>query len=203
MKTINICLAVFLILLTINVVSADSIGQWASSAKASSAWSGSYGNWGAVQATGEPNVFTYVDSAGAWAPATADGTTEWIELGYGILVKPTSVRVHETWGAGSLIKVELKNDDTGEYETVWQGTDPNHDTGTVVWSEIAFSERSYPSKVVRLTTDTNAVIGEYEEIDAVELIGNSDVTAPVPEIPTIMMVSIGMFGLLYIGHRKK
>ena len=61
--------------------------------------------WSAGQAVGEPDTMTAGDQRTAWAPATADGGTEWLQVGFENAVEIAQVVVRETCGAGCIAKV--------------------------------------------------------------------------------------------------
>src|SRR5215472_15932660 len=105
-------------------VKRDPNGQWAAEATASSSYNDAQGptSWSANQATGAPNVEQYGDDGKAWAPKTADAGIEWLELKYPRPVYATEVRVRESCGSGSVIRVELL-DEAGGAHVVWAGND--------------------------------------------------------------------------------
>ena len=139
--------------------------QWASGAKASSEFTAT--NWSAFQATGEPNTPGAGDHATAWASRDPDGGAEWLELTFEIPVEPTLVRVHETYNAGAITKIEAK-DGTGEWRTVWDGAAATVETPR--WLEVAVPAGGWTTREIRVTLDSTTVTG-WNEIDAVELVG--------------------------------
>lgn len=145
---------------------ADTNGQWAASAKASTEYGSD--SWAAKQATGQPNVTAYADNASAWAPLERNKGTETLELTYANPVYALGVRIHETYGAGALTKIELKGTN-GIYYPIWEGTDT---TRTIGYVQAAVAQTSYLTKTVRLTFDTTrSPEGEWAEVDAVQLVG--------------------------------
>jgi hypothetical protein len=145
------------------------ISQWASSVIGYSSQYGPAINE-AAQALGAPNVTAYGDDRRAWAPLPTNGTTEWIALGYTTPVYATGVTIRETWGNGFVTKVEVRNQSTQAFETVWSGTDPTA-PGSVADFVVSFAARTYLVDAVRITVDTNHSLGTWEEIDAVQLVG--------------------------------
>ena len=139
--------------------------QWAMDAVASS----QYGSdeWSASQATGEPDTSAYGDQATAWAPSASEAGEEWIELTYGRAVVPTAVDIHESSGAGSVIRVEAWDEDADAWVVLWEGTDPSPDELSV------FSPPLDPVTIatdrIRVTIDTS--VPGWNEIDAVSLTG--------------------------------
>lgn len=145
---------------------ADTNGQWAVKATASTEYGSD--SWAAKQATGQPNVTAYADNASAWAPLERNKGTETLELTYANPVYAIGVRIHETYGAGALTKIELKGTN-GIYYPIWEGTDT---TRTIGYVQAAVAQTSYLTKTVRLTFDTTrSPEGEWAEVDAVQLVG--------------------------------
>jgi len=146
---------------------ANTLGQWASTAIASSEFSTT--QWAATQATGAPNVFVYQDDPNAWSPLPTNGTIEWLELGYTTPVFANSITVRETLGNGFVFQIDvIYVDDTRE--TVWTGVDPSA-PGTPVDFSVSFPTTTQLVKGVRVWVDTDHDLTTWEEIDAVLLQG--------------------------------
>lgn len=139
--------------------------QWATGATASTEYGQS--SWAALQATGEPNTPRAGDCSTAWASQAPDGDTEWLALTFDIPVMPALIRVHETYNAGAITKVEAK-DATGAWRILWEG--PARACETPRWFEVAVPKGKWTTREIRLTLDSDAVPG-WNEIDAVELVG--------------------------------
>ena len=165
-SSINVLIVLSFVIMTIGLSSAADLSQWASGATASSEYSTS--GWSANQATGAPNTDKCGDINTAWAPRSSGSDPEWLKLSFTTPVLATGVRVHETYNAGSLSRVDLV-DTSGQSHTVWTGTDSTSCPG---WFEITFPKTEYPVNAVILHTK----IAGWEEIDAVELIGDTDIT---------------------------
>jgi hypothetical protein len=149
--------------------------QWASAARASS----EYGqdSWGAKQACGKPNTAPGGDAVTAWASQAQDADEEWLELTYAVPVRPSRVRVHETFNPGAVCKIEAQDPD-GKWVLLWQQkAQPRQ---APAWLEAAIDPPPFAVRVIRLTLDSDAVAG-WNEIDAVELIGEE--TAGVSPAP--------------------
>ena len=157
------------------------VGQWAVTASASSAYGSLSGEGRDDQspyaATGEPDVTDCRDDQKAWVPSEEDHGEQWLELTYDTDVYISKVRVRETLGPGSVIKVEGKTD--SGYEIIWQGVDNTEICPG--YFEAEFSEMiddiprkmtSYKTDTIRITLDTDKE--NWNEIDAVELIGYTD-----------------------------
>jgi hypothetical protein len=145
------------------------ISEWASFVIGESSQYSS-GGWSAAQALGAPNVAAYGDNQLAWAPLPENGTTEWIALGYATPVYASGVKIRETWGNGFVTKVEVRNQSTQVYQTVWSGSDTTA-PGAVADLVVSFAQTAYLVDGVRITVNTNHSLGTWEEIDAVQLLG--------------------------------
>ena len=123
--------------------------------------------WHELQATGPPNVEQAgSDDPRAWAPASADGGREWIELTWAKPLRANRVTVFETCTAGGVVSVDLEEEGSG-WRTVWSGDDPLSAPGPF---EVRFATTHRPVRKVRVTLDTRRRPG-WDEIDAVELSG--------------------------------
>jgi hypothetical protein len=141
--------------------------QWAARARASSEYQAD--SWGAVQAAGRPNTTGGGDAPTAWASRTADSDEEWLELEYAHAVRPALVRIHETFNPGAVTRVEAK-DGGGRWHVLWEGRDPVR--GPSGWFEVRPTGTPPGTRTLRITIDNDAVAG-WNEIDAVELVGES------------------------------
>ena len=145
--------------------SAPEIRQWAATATASSEYSDT--DYSAMQATAAPNVGGCMDSPLAWAPLGGGREPEWLELRYETPASVTGIRVYETTNQAFVTSVETI-DEAGVYQTVWSGDDPTL-CGEVF--EPRWESTGYLAVGVRLHTQ----VYDWEEIDAVELIGHTEV----------------------------
>ena len=146
----------------------DPQGQWASGATASSSYGDAkeqerYSPW---QATGPPNVDQESDSPAAWTSKSADAGMEWIELTFPNPVHATALRVRESDGAGSIVRVELF-EENGTIHNLWTGTDPTKGLNYFV---LTFPKTPYKTNHVKVMLATNLIQG-WNEIDAVQLVG--------------------------------
>ena len=139
--------------------------QWAASAQASSEYTNA--DWSATQATGKPDTLAAGDARTAWASLKEDGGDEWLELGYENAVRPTQVRVHETFNPGAVVRVEAR-DEAGTWQPLWEGK--SRTTETIRWFTIDIAPR-FATRSIRITLDSAGVPG-WNEIDAVELVGD-------------------------------
>jgi hypothetical protein len=143
---------------------AGGMRQWAVSAVAGSEYDNP--EWSAQQATGAPNVGRCEDNQNAWASESADGI-DWLEVTFATAVVPTEINIHENNSPGFINKVEVK-DEAGLYYTVWQGTPGAVEECPLVLS-IPVSGVNVRVSAVRINLDQAG--GWYNEIDAVELVG--------------------------------
>ena len=144
---------------------ADDYHQWADYAKASSQRGTGIHDWLAIQSTGISDVSGYGDNADAWAPYSNGSGSEWLQTHYERSVFASQVRVHETYNNGFIYQVDLI-DSAGSSHTIWSGTDTTPRQPDA-WFEISFTKTTYQVNGVKLFTQVSG----YEEVDAVELIG--------------------------------
>jgi hypothetical protein len=150
---------------TIKPPQEGNISQWAISAAASSEYGSS--DYSAMQATGAPDTPVCGDQTTAWASATA-GTEEWIELTYATFVHPTQVNVVQSYYPSQVVKVELIDSVSG-YHEIYTGSPETIDECPYVLS-IPVGDVDYVVAGIRITIDQSQ-LGNWNEIDAVELVG--------------------------------
>lgn len=143
----------------------DPNGQWANWADASSFYSPD--SWSPEQATGAPNVFAYGDDPNAWAPAEIGKGKEILALNYAEPVYATEVRIKESYGSGTVIKVSLVDVD-GNFHKIWEGNDPTEGLDYFV---VKTEKTSYKVNGVSINFDTKKSPSQWVEIDAVQLVG--------------------------------
>jgi len=124
--------------------------------------------YSAAQTLDMPNVLTYGDRATAWTPASQNGTTEHITVGFPDPVYANGVTIRETNGNGFVTKVEVL-DTNGAYHQVWSGTDTSQ-PGDIVEFKVAFAQTAYLVRGVRVTINTSHST-VWEQIDAIRLHG--------------------------------
>ena len=104
----------------------------------------------------------------AWAPKLRDGGMEWREVSYPQAIVPTELRVYETCGPGSVTKIEAWDEKLGQWVTLWEGKDPTRATPGVFSPPLPASPAA--ARTFRICVDTS--VPEWNELDAVELVGN-------------------------------
>lgn len=158
----------------------EEIMQWAVSAKASSSYAGDYGqqkdDYSPFAATGQPDVFNCTDDQKAWVTEKENDGLHWLELSYSDEVYVSKVRIRETLGPGSVAKIELKNN--SGYFTFWEGQDERKKKPCPGYFEqdLTFNNKNITMQMTPFKTDVvkvtlNTDIDDWNEIDAVELIG--------------------------------
>jgi len=148
------------------IVDPDSVyAQWATGATASTEYTSD--EWSAFQATGAPNAEGCNDDPRAWATLEFDGV-DWLELTYAQPVRPSEIRIHEVWGVGSIVKVEVR-DVGGEYHTVYTAQPDGPQTCPRMLT-IPVTGVAAMVSTVRVTVDQR-FISDWNEIDAVRLAG--------------------------------
>ncbi|MBN1428066.1 MAG: hypothetical protein JXB07_06745 [Anaerolineae bacterium] len=139
--------------------------QWANGAIASSEYSDQ--DWNAMQATGAPNTLTCEDLPTAWASGDA-GEVASLTLAYSVPVVPSSIEIHQSYAPGSITKVEVV-DETGVVTVVYEAQPALLEQCPYV-QVIPVTGITAKVMTVIITVDQSAV-DDWNEIDAVELIG--------------------------------
>jgi hypothetical protein len=146
-----------------------SLRQWATEAEASS----QYGDdsWSAQQATGEPDAGDVcADSVAAWASETGTGE-DTLTLIFDEAVIVTQVNIYQVYNPGSIIMVELGNTDVKPTFILDDSEDPPGNTPCPGVFTIDVSGIDAPINKVIIHFD-QSIGGNWNEIDAVELVGN-------------------------------
>lgn len=140
--------------------------QWASSVTASSEY-GSDG-WSAAQVTGEPDAYPECgDMTEAWASETPD-QKEWLDVSFDTAVIPTEIEIYQTYNPGAITLVEVIDENRIAY-TVYEADPTVQDVCPSILT-INVDQVAMPVKRVKIYLDQSAT-GEWNEIDAVKLIG--------------------------------
>jgi len=154
----------------------DARGQWAVSASASSTYASnkapeSMTDYAPAMATGAPDCERYGDNGKSWATEMADKGIEWLEVKFAKPVNATELRIRQNYYPGAIIKLELI-DESGARHAVWQGADDQqYPQNAISWFNKSFEKTSYSTVGARITLASNAVPG-WNEIDAVQLLGD-------------------------------
>lgn len=150
---------------------ADTAGQWASSARASSEYGAP--RYGAVQATGAPDIPLGLagDNPEAWCPAEKNAGTAWLELAFAKPVHATEVRVRQNNAPGAISRIEVVDLD-GVTHLWWEGVDPfvAPRVREIAWFAVRVPRTEYLVATVRITLNL-AAVPDWKQIDAVQLVG--------------------------------
>ncbi|MCO8121989.1 S8 family serine peptidase [Stieleria sp. TO1_6] len=139
-------------------------------------------DWSAEQSLGPPDTFAYGDIETAWAPLYANGTDEFLTVGFERPLLASGVSIRETYGNGFVRGVEVRDATTGHYVTVSTGPDPSQPNQPVDYV-LSWPQTEFPVDAVRIAVDTDHNLDAYEEIDSVQLRG---VTVPDVDGPRVI-----------------
>jgi len=142
--------------------------QWATHAVASTEYDDPA--WSAAQATGAPNTLECGDMDTAWASSAPDSEHEWLELGFDTAVIPAEIHIYETYNPGSIVRVEVIDPESA-YHIVWEGSPRVIDECPRVF-RVPLKGVAFPVAGVRIVLD-QSLVGDWNEIDAVKLIGKA------------------------------
>jgi len=148
-------------------LAAGSMRQWAAAAKASSQYGDS--QYAATQATGAPNVTACGDDPSAWASAGNASSSENLQLVYTTPVTPLAVNIYETYSPGSIIQVDVV-EAGGTAHTIYKGA-PLLVTDCPRVFQVPVTGVDAKVNTVMIYLD-ESVVKNWDEIDAVELVGN-------------------------------
>jgi speckle-type POZ protein len=124
-------------------------------------------SWSANKVIGAPQVYpNYGDLTGTWAQGTCS-SNEWIELEFEQELFVTRLNIYETYHAGAIRRIKLKNRD--EWVTVWQVERVQNIVNSRIFSP-ELQKTKFKTNKVRLELDCT-IAGTWCEIDAVEMEG--------------------------------
>ena len=142
--------------------------QWASSAQATSQYSDT--EWNAAQATGAPDTGICDDIGTAWASLSATGVDD-LTVSFDTPVIPQQVNIYQTFNPGSITGVTLIGE-TGQEFGIPNSSDPGTDCPGILRVAVPPNlTEGVAINRVRIHVDQRQ-IGDWNEIDAVELIGS-------------------------------
>ena len=146
------------------------VRQWAMSAEASSEFADP--EWAAVQAIGAPDTLDCGDYQTAWATAGSD-TEETLVLDYERSVHVTGINILQSFNPNQVVRVEL----VGVFDraaTVFEGQPMQVDQPCPYTLSIPIEKTEGRFSKVRVTVDQSVLGLGWNQIDAVELIGDID-----------------------------
>lgn len=146
----------------------DEIRQWAVRADGSSEYGGE--QWGFVQATGEPDVLTCGDDPNAWASEESDGRA-YLIVEFAEPVIPTQINIHQTFNPGSIVMIDVGNTENRDRVLPLEDSaDPPGNTDCPGVFSFDVEGVDVPIDFVVIYVD-QSIMGDWNEIDAVELVG--------------------------------
>ncbi len=144
--------------------------QWAMGAEASSEFADP--EWAAMQATGAPDTPRCGDYQTAWATAGSD-TIETLVLTYTVAVHVTGINIIQSFNPNQVVEVEL----VGAFErvvTVYEREPMQVDQPCPFILSIPIDETEGRFSKVRITLDQSVLGLGWNQIDAVELVGDAN-----------------------------
>jgi uncharacterized protein YbbC (DUF1343 family) len=108
----------------------------------------------------------YGDIHNAWAQLPPFSENEFIELAYPVQVYVTSINIYETYHAGAVIRIKIKDLNRNEWISVWQSRTGAqvHEQSRIFSPELLST--NFKTNQIRLELDCT-VANSYCEIDAV------------------------------------
>ena len=92
---------------------------------------------------------------------------EWLEVQFDEAMIPAGIRIHENYGASSIISIEVK-DEQGTYYTVYSGSPARLSCPSI--RTIPVSGVAVKVKAIRLNIDQR-MLNDWNEVDAIGLLG--------------------------------
>jgi hypothetical protein len=146
------------------------VRQWAESAEASSSFADP--EWSAAQATGAPDTPRCGDYQTAWATAASDSVDS-LELTYPVSVYVTGINIVQSFNPNQVIQVELVGS-FGRSITVYEGRPNQIDQSCPYTFSIPLERTEGRFDTLRITVDQSVLGLGWNQIDAVELIGDTE-----------------------------
>jgi hypothetical protein len=141
------------------------IVQWARRAEASSQYTDD--SWSADQATGRPDVSECGDNVNAWA---SEGVTdeEWLQLTFRETVIPTQVNIYQSYNPGAIVQIAIIPANGDDPIPIRNSSDISNGCPTVFSVNLPSGLPESNGIIIYLD---QGIIGDWNEIDAVELVG--------------------------------
>jgi len=146
------------------------VRQWAISAEASTSYADP--EWAAEQATGEPDTDRCGDYQSAWASSGSD-SVDWLELQFETPVYVSAVNIVQTFNANQVTKVELLGT-FGRSLMIYEQTPVQVDQPCPYMLSIMVEKTPALYNAVRITVDQSVLGLGWNEIDAVQLVGDGE-----------------------------
>ena len=146
------------------------IRQWAVEAEANSEYSSP--EWAAMQATGAPDTKRCGDYQTAWASASSDSIV-WLEVKFPLAVYVTAVNIIQTFNPNQVVTVELLGQFGRPIEIYNQPPVQMNQPCPYILS-ISMDKTKGRFDTVRIAIDQSVLGLGWNQIDAVELVGEAD-----------------------------
>lgn len=151
-------------------VQGQQIRQWAIEAETSSEFANP--EWAAMQATGAPNTVRCGDYQSAWATASSD-SEEWLMVNFPLAVHVTAINIIQSFNPNQVVKVEL----VGSFDNsivVYDQLPAQVDQPCPFTLPIPIERTEGRFDTVRITVDQSILGLGWNQIDAVELVGEPE-----------------------------
>ena len=146
------------------------ISQWVFEAEANSEYANP--EWAASQVIGEPDTSLCGDYHTAWASAGSDSIA-WLDVKFPIAVYVTGVNIHQSFNPNQVVKVELLGSFDGSTE-IYSGDPVQEDQECPFTFMIETDKTVDRFDSVRITVDQSVLGLGWNQIDAVELVGETE-----------------------------
>ena len=151
-------------------VQGQQIRQWAVEAEASSEYANP--EWAAIQVVGAPDTNRCGDYQTAWATAGSDSTA-WLEVRFPLAVHVTAVNIIQSFNPNQVVKVELLGAFDRSIE-IYNQPPTQVDQPCPYTLPIPIEKTGGRFDAVRITVDQSVLGLGWNQIDAVELVGEPD-----------------------------
>jgi hypothetical protein len=164
---------------------------WASTGEASSEYGSD--SWSALQVAGAPDTPTCGDNHTAWASANSN-TVESVTAYYvEEPLIPTEINIVESYNPSQVVKVELIDLYAAHSDAIIYQAKPKAVSQCPYTLSIPVTGIDYPIMGVRVTVDQSVLGLGWNEIDAIELVGNPE-GGPVSQPPVGSQPMPGLVG---------
>jgi len=146
------------------------IRQWAVEAEASSEYSSP--EWAAMQVIGAPDTQRCGDYQTAWASASSDSIV-WLEVKFSLAVYVTTVNIIQTFNPNQIVTVELVGQ-SGRPIEIYNQPPVQVNQPCPYTLPISVDKTKGRFDTVRIAIDQSVLGLGWNQIDAVELVGEAD-----------------------------
>jgi hypothetical protein len=152
------------------VVQGEQIRQWAIEAEANSEYANP--EWAAIQVIGAPDTVRCGDYQTAWASAGSDSVS-WIDVKFPVAVHVTTINIIQSFNPNQVVKVEL----IGLFDRpveIYNQPPVQVDQPCPYTLQISIDKTEGRFNAVRITVDQSILGLGWNQIDAVELVGEPE-----------------------------